>query len=139
MTGSNNEDGTLTIIDDDSLNFDLRSINFHLHQSLSAISSLVVVRFRRFCACVGLCLGEGIGLGIDSMSKKEEREENGFDLATSGGLIQPAFGVGLIRAPVFGSVGMSGFEIESDDLWYGGDDGDELKVVVLDDDDDDGG
>jgi hypothetical protein len=26
--------------------------------------------------------------------------ENGFDLGTGGGLIQPAFGVGLIRPPV---------------------------------------
>ncbi|KAK1568895.1 hypothetical protein Q3G72_030169 [Acer saccharum] len=40
------------------------------------------------------------------MSKEEEREENGFDLATGGGLIRPAFGVGLIRPPVVVYVGL---------------------------------
>ncbi|KAK3229027.1 hypothetical protein Dsin_000908 [Dipteronia sinensis] len=44
--------------------------------------------------------GRGLSSGLDSMSEKEERGENGFDLATCGGLIQSAFGVGLIWAPM---------------------------------------
>ncbi|KAI9201299.1 hypothetical protein LWI28_021272 [Acer negundo] len=55
----------------------------------------------------GLCSREKIGLGVDSMSEKEKREENGFDLATDGGLIRLAFGVGLIWSLVVVYVGLT--------------------------------
>ncbi|KAK4860121.1 hypothetical protein QYF36_017729 [Acer negundo] len=41
------------------------------------------------------------------MSEKEKREENGFDLATDGGLIRLAFGVGLIWSLVVVYVGLT--------------------------------
>ena len=55
----------------------------------------------------GLCSRERIGLGVDSMSEKEEREENGFDLAIGGGFIQPTYGVGLIRSLTVVYVGLT--------------------------------